>query len=203
MSEPSKLYGLMVEFSDPHDILDATRRTRRAGYRHVDAYTPYPVHGLATELGLRSSRVPSIVLVGGLVGAAVGYFMQDFALSINYPINVGGKPLNSWPMFIPITFELLVLIASFAALFAFMFLNGLPQPHHPVFNVPRFARASQDRFFLCIEASDPKFDRRATAAFLAGLKPDGELIEVPYDEIDKPLEETPATAAGRHEIIEE
>jgi hypothetical protein len=199
MSESSKLYGLMAEFLTPEGILDATRRARRAGYRDLDAYTPYPVHGLATELGMRGSRVPSIVLVGGLVGAAVGYFMQDFALSINYPINVGGKPLNSWPMFIPITFELLILVASFAALFAFMFLNGLPQPHHPVFNAPQFVRASQDRLFLCNEASDPQFDADATAAFLATLEPHGPLIEIPYDESENPESEAPITAVGRHE----
>src|SRR5581483_5670274 len=115
------------------------------GYTHLDAYTPHTVEGLAQELGLKRSRVPFVVLVGGLVGAFAGFFMQYFTMGIDYPFNVGGRPANSWPVFIPITFELLVLVASFAAFFGMLFLNGLPHPHHPLFNVPEFSRASQDR----------------------------------------------------------
>ena len=179
--KPRTLYfGLMAEFETPQGILEATRRAREAGYRDMDAYTPYPVEGLATELGLPSTSVPFVVLVAGLVGAAAGFFMQYWSMAVDYPFNVGGRPLNSWPVFIPITFEVMVLVASLAALFGMLFLNGLPRPHHPVFNVPRFDHASQDRFFLCIEATDPQFDLQATRTFLAGLRPSGEVMEVPH-----------------------
>src|SRR5216683_5486970 len=162
-------YGLMAEFKTALEILEATRRARQEGYRHMDAYTPYPVEGLATELDLPRTRVPLVVLIGGMVGAGGGFFLQYWAMAIDYPFNVGGRPLNSWPVFIPITFEMLVLVAALAALFGMFFLNRLPQPYHPVFNVPQFARASQDRFFLCIEATDPRFDRQTTKAFLESL----------------------------------
>ena len=174
------IHGLMAEFATPQQLLDATRRASHEGYRHMDAYTPYPVEGLAEELGMRGSRVPFVVLVAGLVGAAAGFFMQYWAMAVDYPFNVGGRPPNSWPAFIPITFEVMVLVASFAALFGMLFLNGLPEPYHPVFNVPRFDRASQDRFFLCIEATDPRFDRHTTRAFLETLNPEGKVVEVPY-----------------------
>ena len=174
------IHGLMAEFKTAEEVLQATRRARQEGYRNMDAYTPYPVEGLAAELGLPRTRVPFVVLTGGLVGAAAGFFMQYWAMAVDYPINVGGRPYNSWPVFIPIAFEVMVLVASFAALFGMLFLNGLPQPYHPVFNVPRFARATQDRFFLCIEATDPKFDRQRTEDFLIGLQPDGKVMEVPH-----------------------
>jgi hypothetical protein len=169
----------MAEFETPRAVLEATRRAREAGFQAMDAYTPYPVEGLADELGLRRTRVPFVVLVAGLVGAAVGFLMQFWSMAVDYPLNVGGRPYNSWPVFIPIAFEVMVLVASFAALFAMFFLSGLPQPHHPVFNVPRFAHASQDRFFLCIEATDPRFDRERTRQFLAELGP-AEVVEVPH-----------------------
>ncbi len=175
------IYGLLAEFTKAEEILVATRRARQAGYRRMDAYTPYPVEGLAMELGMRATHVPFVVLMGGLIGAAVGFFMQYYSMAINYPFNVGGRPHNSWPVFIPIAFELLILVASFSAFLGMLFLNGLPHPHHPLFNVPRFARSSQDRFFLCIEADDPQFDRRATAEFLATLQPCGEVVEVPQE----------------------
>jgi hypothetical protein len=181
MKPKTAIYGLMAEFLTAQEILAATRRARQAGYRDMDAYTPYPVDGLAAELGMRKTRIPFVVLMGGLVGAGVGFFMQYYSMAINYTFNVGGRPYNSWPVFIPITFELLILVGSFAAFLGMMFLNGLPHPHHPVFNVPQFARSSQDRFFLCIEATDPQFDGRITAEFLATLHPYGEVIEVPYD----------------------
>ena len=173
------LYGLMIEFLTPQEILAAVRGARREGYRDMDAYTPYPVEGLAAALGMRQTRVPSLVFIGGLVGAAVGFLMQYYSMGVSYPLNVGGRPLNSWPVYIPITFEVMVLVGSLAAIFGFLFLNRLPEPHHPVFNVPGFARASQDRFFLCIEASDPHFDRLGTAEFLASLNPHGPVVEVP------------------------
>jgi hypothetical protein len=169
----------MAEFGTAEEILAATRRAREAGYHEMDAYTPYAVEGLATELGLPRTRVPFVVLAAGLVGAAAGFFMQYWSMAVDYPFNVGGRPLNSWPVFIPITFEVMVLVASFAALFGMFFLNGLPRPHHPLFNVPRFVHASQDRFFLCIEATDRRFDREGTKQFLAGLGP-SEVVEVPH-----------------------
>jgi len=159
-------YGLMAEFETAEQILEATRRARAVGYREMDAYTPYPVEGLAAELGLPRTRVPFVVLTAGLVGAAAGFFMQFYSMAVDYPFNVGGRPENSWPVFVPIAFEVMVLVAAFAALFGMLFLNGLPRPHHPVFNVPRFERASQDRFFLCIETVDAKFDAVQTRRFL-------------------------------------
>jgi hypothetical protein len=180
MTPRTSIYGLMAEFLTARDILDATHHARQAGYRDMDAYTPYPVDGLAAELGMRKSPIPLVVLIGGLVGAAAGFFMQYYCAAIHYPLNVGGRPYNSWPVFIPITFELLILAGSLAAFLGMMLLSGLPRPHHPVFNVPQFARSSQDRFFLCIEATDPQFDRVVTAEFLAALNPHGEVIEVPH-----------------------
>jgi hypothetical protein len=180
MKSDTPIYGLMAEFLTAGEVLDATRRARQAGYRDMDAYTPQPVEGLAVELGMRRTRLPFVVLMGGLVGAGVGFSMQYYSMAIDYTFNVGGRPYNSWPVFIPITFELLVLVGAFAAFLGMMFLNGLPRPHHPVFNVPQFARSSQDRYFLCIEATDPSFDRQTTAEFLATLNPHGQVIEVPH-----------------------
>jgi hypothetical protein len=182
MSSQIGVYGLMVEFETARQILDAARGAWQAGYRQMDAYTPYPVEGLAQELGLTKTRVPFVIFLAGLVGAGAGYFMQAYTMAVDYPLNVGNRPLNSWPVFVPIIFEVMILVSSLAALLGMLFLNGLPRPHHPVFNVPRFARASQDRFFLCIEASDPQFDRSETEQFLSGLKPLGEVIEVPDEE---------------------
>lgn len=167
MSQPS--YGLMVEFDTPERLLEAARRARSEGYRELDAYTPFPVHGLWEALELPKTKLPWIILCGGLFGACGGYFMMWFSAVVHYPINVGGRPLHSWVAFIPITFELTVLFASFAAVFGMLGLNGLPKPYHPVFNVAQFERASLDHFFLCIKARDPKFDRDKTRKFLEGL----------------------------------
>jgi ActD protein len=145
------------------------REARRAGYRDMDAYTPYPVKGLAAELGMRRNRVPLVVLTAGIFGAAVGYFMQHWTMAIDYPFNVGGRPLASWPAFLPVAFEVMVLVASFAALLGMLFLNGLPQPHHPVLKLDRFVEAASHRFFLCIEATDPHFQPEETRQFLARL----------------------------------
>jgi hypothetical protein len=179
MKTDFKIHGLMVQFLTPGAVLAATRRARQAGYRQMDAYSPYTVEGLSTELGMRRSRIPSVVFIAALVGAGTGFFMQYYSMAVNYTFNSGGRPYNSWPVFIPITFELLVLIRSLAAFFVMILLNELPHPNHPVFNVPEFVRASQDRFFLCIEAEDPLFDLRNTAEFLASLKPEGDVIVVP------------------------
>jgi Alternative complex III, ActD subunit len=182
MKPKPAIHGLMIEFLTAKEILDAARRARQAGYRDMDAYTPYPVDGLAVELGMRRTRIPFVVLMGGLIGAGVGFLMQYYSMAINYTFNSGGRPYNSWPVFIPITFELLILVGAFAAFLGMMFLNGLPRPNHPVFNVPQFGRSSQDRFFLCIEATDPRFDRQGTAEFLAKLDHFGDVIEVPNDQ---------------------
>jgi hypothetical protein len=163
------LYGLLAEFHDPTALVAATRRTVEAGYRHVDAFTPFPVHGLDEALGFRDRRLPLIVLVGGVLGAATGFGLQTWIHTVAYPMNYGGKPYFAWPAFIPVTFELMVLFAGLAAVVGLLALNGLPMPYHPVFNAPRFALASRDRFFLLVEARDPKFDRTATRAFLESL----------------------------------
>ncbi len=171
MSATPKLHGLMAEFTRPRDVLEAAKRARKEGYGCMDAYTPIPVEGLAEALGNRPTSIPLIVLIGGMAGALGGYFMQWYSMAVDYPINVGGRPYNSWPAYIPISFELTVLCASIAALVGMLALNRLPQPHHPVFNAPGFERASTDRFFLCIEAGDPKFDRLTTKRFLESLQP--------------------------------
>jgi hypothetical protein len=180
MRPRTPIHGVMAEFATADELLAAVRRARAEGYRDVEAYTPYPVEGLATELGERRTKVPFIVLVAGLVGAGVGFLMQYWSIGVNYPMDVGGRPTpNSWPVYIPITFEVMVLVASFAALFSMLFLSGLPKLYRPVFNVPRFALASQERFFLCVEATDPRFDREGTRQFLTGLNP-AEVVEVPH-----------------------
>src|ERR1700676_929535 len=164
-----QLYGVMGEFETPEAILHAARKAREAGYRHITAYTPIPVEGLAQIIGFRWTAVPLITLLGGLAGGLSGFGMEYWMSAMSYPINVGGRPLNSWPAFIPVTFELTILGAALSAVFGMMALNRLPQPHHPVFNVERFSRASTDRFFLCIESRDPKFHLAESAKFLQSV----------------------------------
>lgn len=172
MNLPDDIYALMAEFETGEALLEAAKRTCEAGYRNTDGYSPFPLHGLSEALGFRRTRLPLVTLIGGLLGGGGAYFMMWYASVISYPINIGGRPLHSWPAFVPITFELSVLGASFAALFGMLALNGLPRPHHPVFNVPEFERASRDRFFLVIEARDPKFHIADTRQFLESLKPE-------------------------------
>lgn len=167
--EAPTLYGLMAEFESPAELVAAARRAREEGYVRMDAYSPFPMHELTEALGLKPTKLPFLVLAGGVIGCATALGMMWFSATIHYPLNVGGKPLASWPMFIPITFELTVLFASLSAVLGMLGMNGLPQPYHPVFHVPRFALASRDRFFLCIEAADPKFDSEKTSQFLAAL----------------------------------
>jgi hypothetical protein len=164
-----QLYGVMGEFETPEAILHAARKAREAGYRHITAYTPIPVEGLAQIIGFRWTAVPLITLLGGLAGGLSGFGMEYWMSAMSYPLNVGGRPLNSWPAFIPVTFELTILGASLSAVFGMLALNRLPQPYHPVFNVERFSRASTDRFFLCIESRDPKFHLAESAKFLQSV----------------------------------
>ena len=164
-------YGLMAEFDNPTDVVNAAHAAHEAGYRRIDAYSPYPIEALSEAIGVHSTKMPLIVLIGGLLGGALGYLMQYYLLVIDYPLNVGGKPFHSWPLFIPITFEMTVLGAGLFAVFGMLALNGLPEPYHPVFNAPNFALASRDRFFVLIESADPKFDRERTAEFLRSLGP--------------------------------
>jgi len=169
MAENGSIYGLMAEFDHPDDLLHAAREAYTTGYRNMDAFSPVPVHELSEALGYAKHRVPFFVLLGGIVGACVGFGLQAWVSAIEYPLNVGGRPLISWPMFVPVTFELGILLAALGAVISMLVLNGLPQPHHPVFNVAAFERASDDGFFLCIESGDPKFDLSGTRSFLEGL----------------------------------
>lgn len=163
------MYGLLAEFEEPGELLAAARRAYAEGYRRLDAYTPFPLEGLAESIGVRRTGISLLVLIGGIVGCVTGFSLQYWISVISYPLNVGGRPYNSWPSFIPVTFELTILFAALAAVVGMLALNGLPMPYHPVFNVPRFALASRDRFFLCVEAVDPKFNPAATREFLESL----------------------------------
>jgi Protein of unknown function (DUF3341) len=178
MSRPP-IYGLLAEFDGPTELVLAAHRAHEAGYRKMDGYTPFPVEGLSEAIGFAKDRVPLVVLVGGILGGLGGYLMQYWISAVSYPLNVGGKPLHSWPAFIVVTFEMTILFAGLAGVFGMLALNGLPMPYHPVFNVPRFAFATRDRFFLCIEASDPQFDRLETRRFLESLNAH-DIAEVPH-----------------------
>ena len=175
MSSP--LHGIMAEFSEPEQLLHAARAAYRAGYRRMDAYSPYAVEGVAEAIGFRKTRVPLIMLLGGISGALTAYAMQWYSAVIDYRLNVGGRPPHSWPAFVPITFELTVLFAAISGVIGMLALNGLPHPYHPVFNAPEFKLASQTRFFLCIEASDPQFRSEEVRAFLLTLAP-AKIMEV-------------------------
>lgn len=166
---PSRLYGLMAEFETSEALLDAARRARAEGYRKLDAYSPFPIEELGEIVHARTVGVALIVLCGGIFGLVGAFAMQYWIAAVDYPIDVGGRPLASWPAFFPVSFELTILFASLAAVLGMLALNGLPMPYHPAFNVPRFARASQDRFFLLIEARDQLFDYAKTKSFLESL----------------------------------
>jgi hypothetical protein len=168
----AKIYGLMAEFGSPEELLKATQAATAAGYTRVEAYSPLPVEGVAESLGFRT-RLPLVVLLGGIFGGLFGYAMQYWISVIDYPINIGGRPYHSWPSFIPVTFECTVLFAGLTAVIALIASNRLPQPYHPVFNVPRFSMASDDRFFLTIESTDPQFDETKVRAFFEGVGPSG------------------------------
>ena len=184
MNKVAPIYGVLAEFENPDDLIQAVRRARAAGYRKMEAYTPFPVEHLPEELGVRHSGLPLIVLIGGLIGCATGFFLQYWISVFAYPLNSGGRPLNSWPAFIPVTFELTILVAALSAVLGMLGLNGLPMPYHPLFNNPRFALASRNRFFLCIESSDKRFNREETSKFLSELKPKG-VSEVEEDSVNE------------------
>ena len=169
----------MAEFDDASALVQAAHRAHHAGYRRMDAYSPFPIEELSEAIGFHHTNVPLVVLIGGLLGGLSGFLMQYWISAINYPVNVAGRPLNSWPAFIVVTFEMTILGAALFAVLGMLALNGLPMPYHPVFNVERFAFASKDRFFLCIEARDPKFDRKVTEEFLRSLNP-RDVMEVPH-----------------------
>ena len=171
MTTRPAIYGLLAEFADVTDLVHAVRAVRAAGYHRVDAFTPFPVEELSEALEFHDRRLPRRVLLGGVLGGLAGYALQYWTSVVDYPLNVGGRPLHSWPSFIPVTFEMTILGAALATVFGLLALNGLPMPYHPLFNVPRFALSTRDRFFLCIEAIDPCFDREDTRRLLERLAP--------------------------------
>ena len=167
----SDLYGLMAEFATPEELLRAAQVAYEAGYRKMDAYSPSQIDGLSEAIGFSKTQVPLVVLIGGIIGALTAYVMQYYSAVRDYPLNVGGRPLHSWPAFVPITFELTILFATLAAVFGMLAMNRLPKPYHPVFNVPEFKLASQTRFFLCLQADDLEFAEESTRGFLESLRP--------------------------------
>jgi Protein of unknown function (DUF3341) len=167
----SPIYGILAEYEDPNALIAAIRAAREAGYHDLDAYTPYPIEEVSEALDLHHNRLPLIVLIGGICGFLGGIGLQVWTSAVNYPINVGGRPFVSIPSFLPVTFECTVLVAALSAVLGMLALNGLPMPYHPVFNVPRFKLSSRDRFFLCIEATDPLFDRDTTRRLLERTVP--------------------------------
>jgi len=173
------IYGLIAEFDNPTALVKAARAAREKGYRKLDAFSPFPIEGLTDALHLHKNKLPLIVLTGGIIGGLTGFLVQYYVTVINFPINIGGRPLDSWPSYIIITFELTILFGALSAVLGMLGLCGLPMPYHPVFNAPRFALASNNRFFLCIESADPLFDVAATGDFLRGLEPH-EVTEVAH-----------------------
>jgi len=169
MKKEPDLYGLLAEFDSPTAIVSAAEKTYEAGYRSIDAYTPFPIEELAEAIGFRKNSIALVVLVSGLIGGLSGLGLQIWTSAIAYPLNIGGRPLISWPSFIPATFEMTILLAAFGAVLGMLALNGLPMPYHPVFNAPRFELASRTHFFLCVESKDPKFDPVTTRQFLLSL----------------------------------
>lgn len=165
------LYGLIAEFDSPTSLVHAAQAVREAGYSKIDAFSPFPIHQLSGALALPKSKVPLVCLAGGVTGVLGGFGLQYWASTIAYPFMIGGRPFNSWVAFIPPTFETMILIAAFSTVIGMFAINGLPEPYHPVFNHPRFSRASQDGYFLVIEANDPKFDRDEAERFLRQLAP--------------------------------
>ena len=165
------IYGLMAEYDTVPDLVSASEKAYRAGYRRMDSYSPFPIEPVAEAIGFHKNYVALVVLIGGLLGGSGGYGLAYWVSVLAYPLNTGGKPWHSWPAFIPVTFECTVLGASLAAVIGMLAMNGLPMPYHPVFNAPNFALASKEKFFLCIEAADPQFDMTKTRRFLEETHP--------------------------------
>lgn len=163
------IYGILAEFHSPHEVVEAAKKVHEAGYLHVDGYSPYPIEELSEALELHHSPLPKLVLAGGILGLIGGFGLQYWASVIEYPMNIGGRPFFSWPAFLIPAYETTILFAAGTAVLGMLALNGLPQPYHPVFNVPGFALATRDKFFICIEATDPKFDRAGTKKFLMSI----------------------------------
>jgi hypothetical protein len=178
MTATVNYFGVLAEFADADELVAAAREVHAAGYHEVEAYSPMPIEGLAEALGFRRTWMPMVVLVGGIVGCLSGWALQYYTTVVAYPLNVGGRPVNSWPSFIPVIFEMTVLVAALSAVLGMLAMNGLPRPHHPLFAIPHFDRATQDRFFLCILARDPKFHPQTTRQFLERLGPT-EVFDVP------------------------
>lgn len=176
-----RIYGVMAEFDTPRELVAAARAAREAGFTRMDAYSPFPIHEMDDALGIKRSILSYLIFGGGILGCLGGFGLLYWTHVIDYPLNVGGKPFLSFPLFIPIMFECTVLLAALTAVIGMLALNGLPQPHHPVFNAPRFALASRDKFFLAIESSDPKFDYDETTDFLRNLNA-REVFDVNDDE---------------------
>jgi ActD protein len=174
----TRIYGIMAEFDSASDLVAAARKTHEAGYRKIDAYSPFPVEELAEAIGFHSNRVAFVTLIGAITGGLTGYLMQYWMNAVDYPVIVGGKPPHSWPAFIPITFEMTILFGGISAVLGMLALNGLPMPYHPVFSVPRFAMATKDRFFLIVFSTDPKYTPAGTKQFLESLVPRS-ISEVP------------------------
>lgn len=173
------MYGVVAEFADPQALLDAANKARAHGFTEMDAFSPFPIHGMSEAVGFHKSRLSAVVLTMGIIGGLGGFFMCWYANVISYPLNIGGKPYNSWPAWIPIAFECAILLAAFGAVFGMLALNGLPMPYHPMFNVRRFDQASRDKFFLVIQARDPKFRVEDVRNFLDTLHP-REIVDVPW-----------------------
>ncbi len=165
------IYGVIAEFDNPQELLNATKAAYDAGYRRIEAYTPYPIEEVSEAVSPHRGRLPLIVLLGGIIGGLAGFALQYYTQVIEYPLNIGGRPFNSWPSFVPVTFEMTILGASLAAIFGMLGLNGLPRPHHPIFNAPRFELASRSHFFLLVECYDRKFNKDEVMEFLRGFNP--------------------------------
>jgi hypothetical protein len=176
--KPTATYGLMAEFDSPTDLVNAARKTYEAGYKKIDAYSPFPIEELAEAIGFHNNSVALVVLIGGIIGCLSGYLLQWWIATVTYPVNVGGRPYHSWPSFIVVTFEMTILFSVLSAVFGMLALNGLPMPYHPVFNVPRFAFATKDRFFLIVFSTDPNYSSTRTRTFLESLAPRS-ISEVP------------------------
>jgi hypothetical protein len=170
MKDP-RIYGLLAEFDSVDTVISAALRVREAGYRKIDAYSPFPLEELSEAIGFEKNGVALVCLVGGLLGCTGAYILQWWINTISYPVNIGGRPFHSWPSFIIVTFEMTILFSGLSAVFGMLALNGLPMPYHPVFNVPQFDAASRDRFFIMIFASDKNYDPVRTRTFLEGLNP--------------------------------